>query len=244
MRVEVFVDPSCPWAYITSLWLREVAPHRDLELVWRSFCLEIRDDYGVAPTMPEERRDAAIAAHALSHRMLRIMEAAKAARRRRCRRAAAHGVGAAVLSARLRARRLDPRRVPRRVRARCRPARGGRRREVGRADHRGDRARLRVRRAQDADADDPRARRPAPRIQGAGDGARTDRRRPRCASGTRFSCSRASRASSRSRVRGSTARARPSNCVPPGGGPTPARRGRRRRALRDGRARSGSRWRR
>ena len=46
--------------------------------MWRSFCLEIRDDYGVAPTMPEERRDAAIAAHALSHRMLRIMEAAKA----------------------------------------------------------------------------------------------------------------------------------------------------------------------
>ncbi len=77
-RVEVFVDPSCPWAYITSLWLREVAPHRDLDLVWRSFCLEIRDDYGVAPTMPEARREAAIAAHALSHRMLRIMEAAKA----------------------------------------------------------------------------------------------------------------------------------------------------------------------
>ena len=77
-RVEVFVDPSCPWAYITSLWLREVAPHRDLELVWRSFCLEIRDDYGVAPTIAEERRDAVIAAHALSHRMLRIMEAAKA----------------------------------------------------------------------------------------------------------------------------------------------------------------------
>jgi predicted DsbA family dithiol-disulfide isomerase len=77
-EVEVFVDPSCPWAWITSLWLREVAPHRDLALTWRSFCLEIRDDYGVAPTMPEERREAAIAAHALSHRMLRIIEAARA----------------------------------------------------------------------------------------------------------------------------------------------------------------------
>ena len=75
--VEVYIDPSCPWAYITSLWLREVAPQRDLDLQWRSFCLEIRDDYGVAPTMPEERREAAIAAHALSHRMLRIMEAAR-----------------------------------------------------------------------------------------------------------------------------------------------------------------------
>jgi len=76
--VEVFVDPSCPWAWITSLWIKDVAPHRDLAVTWRSYCLEIRDDYGVAPTMPEERREAAIAAHALSHRMLRMFEAARA----------------------------------------------------------------------------------------------------------------------------------------------------------------------
>ena len=76
--VEVFVDPSCPWAWITSLWIKDVAPHRDLSVTWRSFCIEIRDDYGVAPTMPEERREAAIAAHAISHRMLRIFEAARA----------------------------------------------------------------------------------------------------------------------------------------------------------------------
>ena len=76
--VEVFVDPSCPWAWITSLWIKDVAPHRDLAVTWRSFCLEIRDDYGVAPTMPEERREAAIAAHAVSHRMLRIFESARA----------------------------------------------------------------------------------------------------------------------------------------------------------------------
>ena len=78
-NVEVFVDPSCPWAWITTRWLKEVAPQRDLSVTWRSFCLEIRDDYGVAPTMPEERRETAIAAHALSHRMLRILEAARAA---------------------------------------------------------------------------------------------------------------------------------------------------------------------
>jgi predicted DsbA family dithiol-disulfide isomerase len=76
--VEVFVDPSCPWAWITSRWIKEVAPQRDLEVMWRSYCLEIRDDYGVAPTVPEEFRDAAIAAHAISHRMLRIFEAARA----------------------------------------------------------------------------------------------------------------------------------------------------------------------
>src|SRR5450432_1471711 len=75
--VEVFVDPSCPWAWITSRWIEEVAPQRDLDVTWRSYCIEIRDDFGVAPTMPEDRRDAAIVAHALSHRMLRIFEAAR-----------------------------------------------------------------------------------------------------------------------------------------------------------------------
>jgi hypothetical protein len=76
--VEVFVDPSCPWAWITSRWIKEVAPQRDLGVTWRSYCLEIRDDYGVAPTMPEQFRETAIAAHAISHRMLRIFEASRA----------------------------------------------------------------------------------------------------------------------------------------------------------------------
>src|ERR1700732_5379535 len=75
--VEVFVDPSCPWAWITSRWITEVAPQRDLVVTWRSYCLEIRDDYGVAPTVPEQFREAALAGHALSHRMLRIFEAAR-----------------------------------------------------------------------------------------------------------------------------------------------------------------------
>ena len=77
-RVEFFVDPSCPWAWITAEWVREVAPNRDLDLIWRSYCLEIRDDYDVVPTMPPEWREAALTGHALSHRMLRIFEAVRA----------------------------------------------------------------------------------------------------------------------------------------------------------------------
>lgn len=77
-EVEFFVDPSCPWAWITSRWVREVAPRRDLAVRWRSYCLEIRDDYGVAPTVPEHHRQAALEGHAVSHRMLRIFEAARA----------------------------------------------------------------------------------------------------------------------------------------------------------------------
>jgi len=77
--VEFYVDPSCPWAWITALWIRDVAPRRDLRVTWQSYCLEIRDDYGVAPTVPDDHRDAVLAAHALSHRMLRIFEAARVA---------------------------------------------------------------------------------------------------------------------------------------------------------------------
>lgn len=77
--VEVFVDPSCPWAWITSRWLKEVAPARELSPLWRSYCLEIRDDYGVAPTVPEHMRQRALEGHAVSHRMLRIFEAARLA---------------------------------------------------------------------------------------------------------------------------------------------------------------------
>jgi 2-hydroxychromene-2-carboxylate isomerase len=76
--IEVFVDPSCPWAWVTSRWIREIAPARDLTVFWRSYCLEIRDDYGVAPTLPDEHRQRALEGHAISHRMLRIFEAARA----------------------------------------------------------------------------------------------------------------------------------------------------------------------
>jgi hypothetical protein len=75
--VEVFVDPGCPWAWVTSRWVREVAPARDLTVFWRSYCLEIRDDYDVAATVPEKFRQLALEGHAVSHRMLRIFEAAR-----------------------------------------------------------------------------------------------------------------------------------------------------------------------
>ena len=56
----------------------DVAPSRDLTVFWRLYCLEIRDDYGVAPSVPEQYRQQALDGHAVSHRMLRIFEAARA----------------------------------------------------------------------------------------------------------------------------------------------------------------------
>jgi hypothetical protein len=77
-NVSFFVDPSCPWAWVTSRWLVDVAPARDLTITWKSYCIEIRDEYDLAPGFPAERRALGLAAHELSHRMLRVFEAVRA----------------------------------------------------------------------------------------------------------------------------------------------------------------------
>lgn len=76
--VEVFTDPSCPWAWITSRWLKEVAPHRNLELRWRSYSLEIRDAGELPAWMPEDVQRVLRQWAAESHRALRVFEALRA----------------------------------------------------------------------------------------------------------------------------------------------------------------------
>jgi len=38
--IEFFFDPMCPWAYQTSVWIRDVRRRRELEITWRFFSLE------------------------------------------------------------------------------------------------------------------------------------------------------------------------------------------------------------
>jgi predicted DsbA family dithiol-disulfide isomerase len=40
MRVEFFFDPMCPFAYQTSVWIRDVRAEIGLDIVWRFFSLE------------------------------------------------------------------------------------------------------------------------------------------------------------------------------------------------------------
>src|ERR1700683_3483561 len=75
--VSFYVDPSCPWAWVASRWLVEVAPSRGLDITWKSYCIEIRDDYDLAPGFPAARRALGLAAHAISQRMLRVFEATR-----------------------------------------------------------------------------------------------------------------------------------------------------------------------
>ena len=76
--VEVFTDPSCPWSWITSRWLKEVAPQRNLELRWRSYSLQIRDGGDLPPSMTEEERRVAREWVTASRCVLRVFEALRA----------------------------------------------------------------------------------------------------------------------------------------------------------------------
>ena len=171
------MDPSCPWAWITSRWIKEVAPQRDLVVTWRSYCLEIRDDYGVAPDhaggAPGDRdRGPCPLAPDAAHLRGRPGRAPAKTPSTRC--SPRGAAGSSFASGRGR----------RRCSRQCLAACGLDPDLVGAADDEKWDApiveamdgRLRVRRPEDADADDRRARRSAARLQGPGDGARADRR--------------------------------------------------------------------
>jgi 2-hydroxychromene-2-carboxylate isomerase len=42
--VDFWFDPSCPWAWMTSRWVDEVAEHRDLEVTWHIMSLAVLNE--------------------------------------------------------------------------------------------------------------------------------------------------------------------------------------------------------
>jgi 2-hydroxychromene-2-carboxylate isomerase len=40
-KIRFYFDPACPWAWRSSIWMREVATVRDLAIEWRLFSLKI-----------------------------------------------------------------------------------------------------------------------------------------------------------------------------------------------------------
>ncbi|WP_462418014.1 mycothiol-dependent nitroreductase Rv2466c family protein [Kytococcus sp. Marseille-QA3725] len=69
--VEMFFDPICPWAWMTSRWLMEVQEQRDIEVTWSLMSLaalnegrDLPDDY--ATSMQHAWGPARVVAAALS----------------------------------------------------------------------------------------------------------------------------------------------------------------------------------
>jgi hypothetical protein len=75
VRVSIYIDPSCPWTWITAAWLREVAPQRGLMLRWRSLSLVQHDGTELPPSMPEHIADPA-SGHLISQTVWRDPQAA------------------------------------------------------------------------------------------------------------------------------------------------------------------------
>ena len=71
MRVDFWFHPGCPWTWVTSRWLVEVAPHRDLDIHWRSFSLTLLNGCADVPRRWRARAEGA-------HDVLRVVEAARA----------------------------------------------------------------------------------------------------------------------------------------------------------------------
>lgn len=73
MNVSFYFDPSCPWCWVTSRWLADVATKRDINVNWQPFSLamknnELHDDNKAKSPYEKTHRE--------SHRVLRVIEAA------------------------------------------------------------------------------------------------------------------------------------------------------------------------
>ena len=74
--VEFFWDPMCPWAWLTSRWVVEVARQRDLTVDWRFISLKLLNagrDYGT------DFPDGYVAGHTSGLKLLRVAAAVRSA---------------------------------------------------------------------------------------------------------------------------------------------------------------------
>lgn len=73
MKVDFYFDPACPWCWVTSRWLADVASQRDISPTWRPFSLALKNavhDKDPSALSGHEKQSLA------SHRVLRVIEAA------------------------------------------------------------------------------------------------------------------------------------------------------------------------
>lgn len=73
MKIAFYFDPSCPFSWITSRWLKIVEPKRDLQVGWRPFSLAIKNDELASETHTPHHDT-----HRGAHQILRVMQAGSA----------------------------------------------------------------------------------------------------------------------------------------------------------------------
>lgn len=78
MDVRFWFDPLCPWCWITSFWIDEVARHRDITVDWRPISLKVRNE---GRELDPEYAEKVQPAMERSFALLRVVEAMRAAGR-------------------------------------------------------------------------------------------------------------------------------------------------------------------
>lgn len=48
--VRFWIDPICPWCWVTALWIRQVAPERELDVQWQPISLLLKNEPAVDGT--------------------------------------------------------------------------------------------------------------------------------------------------------------------------------------------------
>ena len=71
--IEFFWDPICPFAWLTSRWVTDVARQRDYTVDWRLICLSILNEDSDYDDFPEGYREL----HNKGRRMLRVAQAVR-----------------------------------------------------------------------------------------------------------------------------------------------------------------------
>jgi hypothetical protein len=72
MKLDFWVDPICPWCWVTARWMVDaVAPHRDLDITWQPISLLKKNDPEPGSRYHEPSW--------FTHRLLRVMEAIRQA---------------------------------------------------------------------------------------------------------------------------------------------------------------------
>lgn len=70
-NVRFWVDPICPWCWVTSQWIREIAAERDLEITWEPISLLVKNEPDPASASYEPLQ--------WTYGLLRVMESVRAA---------------------------------------------------------------------------------------------------------------------------------------------------------------------
>ena len=69
-EVHLWLDPGCPWTWITAQWLLEVGERRRFDVQWRTYSLGIKND-------GRERPERAVRCFGSTRRSLLVLEAVR-----------------------------------------------------------------------------------------------------------------------------------------------------------------------